>query len=184
MTTPPKDNNEHGDDHEFIEFLFTPKDRPDGSKPTDEYEERRLKWLNELTEQYAQESGLVPIPKGTQPPEPTKKTERSADIVQRSNIKMPEADKEVRNTIERYRQLPNGEIKASRYRLGVLDDLGESVKALAKSPGQAVDLAKVIAGSGVRIGLWVTKHFKAAVSVGGSEPDGAESAESDSETQE
>jgi hypothetical protein len=152
---------------EFNEFLFTPKDRPDGSKPTDEDEKRRLESLSEFTQRAAKEEGLTLIPKGSRPPDPVGKTRRSAEVTQQATVLMPAEDEKIRNTIEFAKQSPEGEKKLVRIRLGILDDLGEAVKSIAKTPGQAVDITKVIVAGGVRFGIHVGKLLKVKVGVEG-----------------
>lgn len=152
---------------EFNEFLFTPKDRPDGSKPTDEEEVRRLKTLKALVEKAAMEEGIVLIPKGSHPPEPIVKTERSAEITQKASMMMPVEDEKVRTTIEFAKETPDGGRKLVRIRLGIFDDVGDALKAIAKTPGQAVEITKLIVGGGVRLGIHVGTQLKAKVSVGG-----------------
>lgn len=162
-----------GPPEEFSEFLFGPKDREDGTSPTDEDERRRLEKLRWEVQRAAEEAGIEVVEKGSHPPEPVGDTGRSADIAQLANTLMPKEDERVRNTLERIKiTAPDGsKIELTRIRLEVFDQLGRAVKTLAKAPDKAIEIAKVIVGARIRLGVHVGKLFKAEASVGGDEPE-------------
>lgn len=154
---------------EFSEFLFGPKERPDGTQPKDEDERRRLDKLSWDIQRAAYAAGIEIVEKGSHPPEPVGDSGRSRDIAQQANALMPQEDECVRTTIERakIKSQDGSEVELLRVRLGVLDDLGKTVMALAKAPAQAVEVTKAIVGAGIRLGVHVGRLFKAEANVGG-----------------
>ncbi|MEM9372210.1 MAG: hypothetical protein AAGA55_01075 [Planctomycetota bacterium] len=161
---------------EFNEFLFGPKNNPDGHEPTDDDEKRRLQQQRMLIERAAREAGIEVTLKGDHPPGPTQSTERSKQIVEIARPMMEEADDGVRTSFQQFKiECPDGsKISYMKFQLGVLDDLGKAVKALAESPDKIVEIARVVAGTPIRLCVSVGRFIRAKAGVG--ERDGSDEA--------
>jgi len=156
---------------EFNEFLFGPKNDADGREPTDDEEKRRLQRLRDRIEQAARESGLEITIKGDHPPGPTQTTERSKQIGAIARPMMENEDDQVQTSF-RYSKIksPHGwKYVDIQIRMGAFDDLAKAVKSIARAPDKAVELARVVAGSTVRMSVSVGKFIQAKAGVGGSD---------------
>jgi hypothetical protein len=127
--------NKHADrgPEEFNEFLFGPKDNPDGTTPMGDEERRRQQAIVLHAQALAQKHGIEIEATTVRPLDPVAPTQRAAEIKAIADAIMPQADEGVRTSFERSKvTLPDGStLTLTRLQMGCLDSLAEAIKSLS-----------------------------------------------------